>query len=417
MSHTRSAPPTDSGSARSHILQVVPYFYPAWSYGGIPRLAYGLSRGLVAAGHRVTVLTTDVFDASSRLPAGERMLEGMRVLTMRNLSNRLAYHHQAFLPPALLNLERVLDLGLEAGGRPDIIHLHGHRHLLNNAAVLYAQRHGIPVVMTPNGTLPAIERKLGAKRAFDVLLGQRVLDAVSTFIAVSRAEVAQLRNAGIHANRINVIANGIDLEEFQPLPARGGFKARWQISGKMVLYLGKLTPRKGVDHLVQAMAQLPEGLATLVIAGNDMGVEGELRALVASLGLQARVHFVGLLTGEERLAALADADVLAYPSSHEIFGLVPFEGLLAGAPVVVGDDCGCGELVHAARAGVLTPYGNPRALALALQGLLEEPARGQQMVERGRRFIQSHLSWSHIIPKTVAVYEAVQRMQQERKVR
>lgn len=394
----------EDGLKPLHLLQIVPYFYPAWAYGGIPRLAYGLSRGLIRLGHRVTVITTDAFDATHRLPDRQRVREheGMRILTLPNLSNRLAYHHQGFLPLGLLRtLEEM------KAEKPDLIHLHGHRHLLNSGATRLAQQLEVPLVMTPHGTLPAIERKLGLKRVFDQLLGQRVVDAVNMFVAVTRAEVAQLRQAQIEAERIAVIPNGLDLGEFERLPPKGRLKARLGIEGPMTLYLGKLTPRKGVDHLIRAMALLPESLGPLVIAGNDMGVEAELRRLVESLQLGARVKFVGLVTGEARLEALADADVLAYPSSLEIFGLVPFEGLMMGAPVVVGDDCGCGELVNQARAGVTVPFANPQALAIALRGLLEDRKRAEAMVARGQQFIRANLTWERVVPKTVEVYRGL----------
>jgi glycosyltransferase involved in cell wall biosynthesis len=389
-----------------HILHIVPYFYPAWAYGGIPRLAYGLSRALIDLGHRVTVLTTDVYDSSSRLPGGtrDRDLGGIRVLTLPNLSNRLAYRHQAFLP---LGTARAFDR-IEADP-PDVLHLHGHRHLLNNAALRYARARSIPYVLTPNGTLPPIERKVLIKQVFDRWLGGPVVAGAHTIIAVSRAEIAQIRAAGVPASRIALIPNGIDLAEFDPLPAPGTFRSAFGIDGRMVLYLGKLTPRKGVDHLIDAFAGIDRPDVTLVIAGNDMGIEPALRARVEALGARARVRFVGLLTGAQRLAALADAEVLAYPSTLEIFGLVPFEGLLAGAPAVVGDDCGCGELVEAARAGLLVRYGDVRALTVALRQLLDDPARRAEMVERGRRFIRAHMGWQRVAPATVAVYRGALR--------
>ncbi|NOY27314.1 MAG: hypothetical protein GXP62_15710 [Oligoflexia bacterium] len=112
-----------------HILQVSPYFPPTWAYGGIPRIVDGLSRALVAAGAQVTVLTTDAFDSQRRctLPA-VRDHHGVRVLTVRNLSNRLAHSHQLFLP-------RGVGAALQALDGVDILHLHGHRHLLNNRAL------------------------------------------------------------------------------------------------------------------------------------------------------------------------------------------------------------------------------------------------------------------------------------------
>jgi len=327
-------------------------------------------------------------------------LFGVSVRRLPNLSNRLAYDHQLFLP---MGLRAAAD---DAVSRADIVHLHGHWHLLNNAAVSAARARGIPVVMTPNGTLLPHERKERVKRVWDAVLGRRVLENVDRWIAVSKAEITQFRATGIEAQEIDLVHNGLDLAEFEELPARGSFRAARELGERpLVLYLGKLTPRKGVDHLVEAMAQLKNQDAVLVIAGNDMGVQGPLERRVSDLGLNSRVRFLGLVTGPERLAALADADVLVYPSTREIFGLVPFEGLLCGTPAVVTDDCGCGELVADARAGELVRYGDPKALARALDGLLADPRRRAAMVARGRRFIEKHFTWDRIGLQTERVYE------------
>jgi glycosyltransferase involved in cell wall biosynthesis len=386
------------------ILMVVPYFYPAWAYGGIPRLAYGLGRALIERGHQVTVVTTDALDASSRSPAGRDEIGGLVVHRLRNLSNRLAYDHQLFLPRGAAAL---LQREVEAA---DVVHLHGYWHLLNNAALAALRRSPRPLVMTPNGTLPILERKQGVKKVWDALLGRPVCRAVDRWIAVSRAEVNQFARAGLAQRDVHLIYNGLDLGEFEALPSPGTFRRSQNLEEvPLVLYLGKLTPRKGVDHLVEAMARLRSSSATLVVAGNDMGVGDALMGLSERLGLGSRVRFVGLLTGEQRLAALADADLLVYPSTDEIFGLVPFEGLLCGTPAVVSDDCGCGELVAKARAGELVRYGQPDALARAIDGLLEDEGRRRRMVARGREFIASHFAWSRIALQTEAVYNSALR--------
>ena len=386
------------------ILMVVPYFYPAWAYGGIPRLAYGLGRALIERGHEVTVVTTDALDRTSRSSAGREEIEGLVVYRLPNLSNRLAYDHQLFLPrgaAALLRRE------VEAA---DVIHLHGFWHLLNNATVSALKGHSRPVVMTPNGTLPILERKQGIKRVWDAVLGRPVRKAVDRWIAVSRSEVNQFARAGIGQEKVQLIFNGLDLGEFEALPESGQFRSSQNLGdAPLVLYLGKLTPRKGVDHLVEAMARLQTSGATLVVAGNDMGVGAAMMRRSERLGLGTRVRFVGLLTGDERLAALADADLLVYPSTDEIFGLVPFEGLLCGTPAVVSDDCGCGELVAKARAGELVRYGRPDALARAIDGLLTDEARRRRMVARGKEFVSSHFGWSRIALQTEAVYKSALR--------
>jgi glycosyltransferase involved in cell wall biosynthesis len=389
------------------VLHVVPYFYPAWAYGGIPRLVYGLARQQVRMGHRVTVVTTDALDEQRRTHTmgWEAEPTGMRVERFRNLSNELAYQHQLFLPTGA---GRFL---ASAAREHDVIHLHGHRHLLNNLAIREARRHDIPVVMTPNGTLPILERKQTAKRVWDLLVGDAVLKRCDMFIAVSRAEVAQFRQAGIGADRIHLVPNGIELEEFEARPERGSFRARIGIGeAPMVLYLGKITPRKGVAHLLDAFAQVGQKDAHLVVAGNDMtGEMSGLRSRRDDLDLEGRVHFVGLLVGPDRLRVLADADVLVYPSVHEIFGLVPFEGLLSGTPVVVSGDCGCGELVARAGAGFLVPFGDASALARHIDTLLGDRFVGSMMVDRGRAYIERHFAWPEVAGKTDEVYDAARR--------
>ena len=375
-------------------------------------MVYGLARQQVRMGHRVTVVTTDALDDQRRTHAMgfEAEPTGMRVERFRNLSNALAYQHQLFLPAGA---GRFL---AHAARSHDVIHLHGHRHLLNNLAIREARRHDIPVVMTPNGTLPILERKQTAKRIWDLVVGDAVIRRCDMFIAVSRAEVAQFRKAGIGADRIHMVPNGIELEEFEPSPERGAFRARLGIGdAPLVLYLGKITPRKGVSHLLDAFAEVNHQNAHLVIAGNDMTGEMEgLHRRQQDLGLGDRVHFVGLLVGPDRLRVLADADVLVYPSVHEIFGLVPFEGLLSGTPVVVSGDCGCGELVARAGAGFLVPFGDASALARHIDTLLGDRFVGSMMVDRGRAYIERHFAWPEVASKTDAVYDAARKRRRAR---
>jgi glycosyltransferase involved in cell wall biosynthesis len=387
------------------VLTVVPYFFPAWAYGGIPRLAYGLSRALQQRGHQVRVITTDALDQTDRLPYGEANVEGLHVFRFRNLSNRLAYEHQLFLPLGARNVLR------KSVAEADVVHLHGYWHLLNNAAVSAARELNRPVVLTPNGTLLPHERKTRIKAAWHQLFGKAVLEGVDRFIAVSRAELNQFHRAGLDPDRVDMVHNGLELAEFETLPERGTFRRAHGIGERpVVLYLGKLTPRKGVHHLVGAMARLRDLDPVLVIAGNDMaGVRDGLEELARGLDLTRSVRFVGLLTGPERLAALSDADVLVYPSTEEIFGLVPFEGMMCGTPAVVTDDCGCGELVAQARAGVLVRYGDEAMLAASLRSLLADPIRRKRMVARGRKFIEKHFAWGTIAAQTEAVYRKAQR--------
>jgi len=345
----------------------------------------------------VTVLTTDAFDGARRADVPpERDHEGVRVRTVRNLSNRLAYSQQLFLPRGVA---RALD------GLPpiDVIHLHGHRHLLNNAALRAAPE--IPYALTANGTLRRHEKKIGLKGVWDLTISGGIPRGAARCVAVSAADVGDHLRAGISAERVARIPNGLDLAEFEPLPPRGGFRRAHGLGERpLVAYLGQLSPRKGVGHLVEAFAGNPPGGAVLVIAGNDMGAADAIRGQAAG---NPAVRMVGLLEGRDRLGLLADADVLVYASTAEIFGLVPWEGLLCGAPVVVADDCGCGELIAEAGAGLLVRYGDVAGLRARIDTLLRDRVVARAMVGRGRRYIHERLGFPRVADLPEAMYREI----------
>jgi len=384
-----------------HVLQIAPYFPPTWAFGGIPRVVDGLSRALVERKVRVSVLTTDVLGPGERVQLPRvREHHGVVVGTARNLSNRLAMRHQLFLP---LDAERVLEAMLAKRPPVDVVHLHGHRHLLNNVALRWARRSGVPFVLTANGTLRRHERKVGVKVLWDLAIAGHIPAAASRCVAVSAADAADHVRAGIAPERVVRIPNGLDLAEFSPLPERGDFRRRYGLgSGPIVAYLGQVSPRKGVDRLVEAFAGGGPRGSRLVVAGNDMGGMARARARAGDA-----VHFVGLLPGRERLSLLADADVLVYASTAEVFGLVPFEGLLCGAPVVVADDCGCGEIISEAGAGLLVRYGDVAALRARIATLLSDPVAARAMVQRGRHYIHRHLGFPVVAARHEALYETV----------
>jgi glycosyltransferase involved in cell wall biosynthesis len=354
------------------ILHVTPYAGDAWAYGGIPRLLQTITQGLARRGHQVTVCTTDACDGSTRLTRSASGTTGgpgnIDLQVFPNLSNALAYHLQFFIP-----------LGFEAYLRRfarsfDVAHLHACRNLPGVIAAYHLRRAGVPYLMAPNGTAPRIERRQMAKRIFDAIEGGRTLRGATRVLAVSQAERAQLSACGVDGRAVRVIPNPIALDEFAvPIP-NGRFRQRFALpAGPLVLFLGRLTPRKRLDVIAHAMARLRHTEASLVIAGNDMGAGAATQSLVRALGLEERAFFTGLLRGRERLEALVDADVMVYPSAHEIFGLAPLESLVAGTPVVVADDSGCGEIVGATGGGRVVPLGDAHALADAIDAVLDDP--------------------------------------------
>ena len=360
------------------VLHITPYGADAWSYGGIPRVADTLTRSLVQRGHDVTLCATDACSRTSRLrPSSEPRwylrpwndsdpTTGVTTHIFPNLSNGLAYHWQLFTPVGLAGFVR------RHAARFDVAHLHAYRNLPGVIAARELRRQRVPFILAPNGTAPRIERRRLLKRAFDGLGGDIVLRHASRVLAVTQSERGQLLKLGVADHRICVVPNPIDVDEFREPVQRGAFRRRVGIdSAPIVMFLGKLTPRKRTNVLVEAFARLGRPSARLVIAGNDMGSATQTQALADARGIRPQCLFTGLLTGRARMEALTDADVVVYPSAHEVFGLVPLESLMCGTPVIVADDCGCGEIIRETGGGDVTPVGDGGQLAAALGGMLD----------------------------------------------
>src|SRR5262249_3172646 len=158
------------------VLHVTPYSAEAWGYGGIPRLADSLPRGLARRGHEVTVCATDACDSSTRLHSNDvraryrasppaRTPDGGVLRAFPNVSNRLAYQTQLFIPIGLGKYLR------RSAGTFDVAHLHACRNLPGAIAARHLRKAGVPYVLAPNGTALRLERRLFAKRVFDVAVG------------------------------------------------------------------------------------------------------------------------------------------------------------------------------------------------------------------------------------------------------
>jgi glycosyltransferase involved in cell wall biosynthesis len=370
------------------ILHVVPYYAEAWAYGGIPRLATTITRALTRRGHHVTVCTTDVRDQHARTASRPDRVGGVDVRVFPNVSNALAYHLQFFTPIGLRSFLR------SSAHTFDVAHIHACHNLPGAFAADALSRARVPYVVQPNGTALPIERRIAAKRLFARTVGRRVLARAARVIAVSDAERAQLLTLGVADWRIATIPNPIDESEFETPP--DGFDCRSRVApdgGPLVVYLGKLTPRKGVEDLVRAFARAGTANATLLIAGNDMGSGSRVARLVERMGLGRRVSLSGLLAGPARLDALAAADVVVYPSRDEVFGLVPLEALLCGAPVIVCGDSGCGEVISTVGGGLIVPHGDVCALTDAMDAILarrdEWRTRARSAADTVRRLYSS----------------------------
>lgn len=374
------------------ILQVISYFTP--KRGGDVNICYNLSKELSKLGHEVTIVTTDFeYDLNYA-----RSLKDVEVIPFRRVANLGLFLYTPHLGGWLRsNISRY-----------DVIHLHNFRSYQSAIVCKYAKEFNVPYIIQPHGTLPRIIERKNLKQLYDIVWGNDIRRHASKLIAVSRSEAEQFRQAGVSEEKISLIPNGVDHASFTALPLMGQFREQYGIHEKhIILYVGRIHKIKGIDFLIRAFNSFIQTWTgddvTLIIVGPDGGYQSVLEGLVEQLGLSDKVRFIGFMS--PLAAAYQDADVLVYPSTYEIFGLVPFEALLCGTPVIVTDDCGCGELIKEAECGYLAHYGDVAGLAEALRFALEHPDVNKRMVEAGRRYIEEHLAWESVARQVAAVYE------------
>jgi glycosyltransferase involved in cell wall biosynthesis len=383
------------------ILQVIPYFYPAWSYGGTLASTFSMCKELIKRGHEVTVFTTDVLDARNRIKETREIVDGIEIMRFRNLNNYMAFHHRIFLSQGMIkkmknNLNKF-----------DIVHLNEYRTLQNVFAHHYALKYDIPYVVQTHGSLINVIAKQKLKSLFDVLGGHTLLQDASRLIAVAPLEVEQYKSQGVSEEKIDIVPNGIDLAEFKHLPPKGIFKQKYGLkeNNQIILFLGRVHKIKGIDLLISAFAGLAGDFddARLVIAGPDDGYLPALKSLVAELGLEQKILFTGPLFGEQKLAAYVDADVYALTSSNEIFGVSVLEALACGTPVVVTDRCGIADIIKD-KVGLVVPY-ETAPLKEALCQLLEDDKKRQQYGRDGKALVRGNYGWLVIAEQMERVYK------------
>jgi len=384
------------------ILQVIPYFIPAWGYGGPPAIVYNLSKELVHGGHQVVVYTTDTLNASDRIKETEETIDGIKVRRFRNVSNSIAYKHHLFLSPGMLFAAR------KELPSFDIIHVYEYRTFQNVLVHHYTKKYDIPYVSQADGSLETIFRKQRLKKTFDLFFGHRIIRDASKLIAITHAEVEQYKELGAEDSKIVYIPNSIDFSEYEQLPRKGTFRGKYGITKeKIILFLGRIHKIKGLDILLEAVAApIKEGQKIrLVIAGPDYGYLDRLKKLAEKLRIDDRITFTGFIFGATKLAAYVDADVYVLPSIYETFPITVLEACACATPVIVTDRCQIADLVRG-NVGFVVPYDKDR-LQDAILNMLTDKQLRMKFGERGRILVRERYNCSRRAEQIEAVYREV----------
>jgi glycosyltransferase involved in cell wall biosynthesis len=386
------------------IIHSIPYFVPAWDYGGPLRSCYHISKELARKGHDVSVYTTDSLNGHERITQLYEIIDGIKVKRFKNINNTLSYRYNISTPIGLVRCPNDFS-------DSDIVHMHEYRTLQNILIRRHAKNNNVPYILQARGSLTTFFHKNLLKKTFDRLWGYKILQDAARVIALTTSEAEECKIMGVPDDKIEIVPNGIELDEFEHLPPKGQFRSRYALdeSIKIILYLGRIHQIKGLDLLVKAFTRSIKEMdrVKLVITGPDDGFLGVLEKLVRELAIEEKVLLTGPLHGEERLTAYVDADVYILPSFYEAFGLTVLEAMACGKPVIVTDRCGLADVVNN-ETGLVVPY-DEEPLSQALIKLLSDEHLRQEFGASGKLLVREKFNWERITEQLERIYEQVLR--------
>jgi glycosyltransferase involved in cell wall biosynthesis len=364
------------------ILQTPPRLYPY--IGGVETVVLGLSRALVELGHEVTVICADEPRGSSSEWPG---------LKVRRL----------WFPAKIANTNITPALPLHLLKQPfDVVHTHLPTPWMADWSALIGRARGKGVVITcyndivGSGFSAAVARLYASTfLPLTLTLAHRVV--VNSDDALDRPGLIR----GLPDQKVRVVPNGVDANQFRPKPDRRG-------AGTIgfLAVLDEFHRYKGLDVLLRAARQIIDRGCPIKLAIGGAGtLSHEYEQLARDLGLNGRVDFLGRVDDVTDFYNACEVFVLPTTDrQQEGFGLVALEAMACGVPVIVTEAAGIAGLVKDFQAGVVVPPGDPASLAGAIEDLITTPARAHQLGQNGRRAVETDLNWMAIARRYEGVY-------------
>jgi glycosyltransferase involved in cell wall biosynthesis len=389
------------------VLMVVQSYFPFQDRGGPVVKVRALAQGLAQRGHAVTVLTADL--GLRKMPGLGMSFEscewgycaeenGVKAVYLPTL----AHYRALTVNPGVVRFCRSFLRQF------DLVHFYGLYDLLGPGVSYFCRDYGVPYLIEPMGMFRPIDRGFELKRMWHRSLGSTYWDHAAQIVATSEMEQQELLADGVQSKKLVIRYNGIDRKMFDSLPERGSFRKKWGIgeAEPLLLFLGRLIPRKGADILIDAFAKACPQAGRLVIAGpeGEAGYANFLSKRAREAGIESRVMFTGPLYDEAKAAALADADIFVLPSKYENFANSAAEAMACGIPVIITDTCGIRSLVEGRAGLVISAELQP--LVAAISTLIHDRALYEKF-QRGSRAVAAELGWDRLSEQMEGYYARV----------
>ena len=381
------------------ILIVTPYL--GSTYGGTSKVVTEIVQGLGSVGITVDLITTN----ANGLDKLEVPLNTWIIEKNYRVKYFPCWHRNDFIiSPSLINwlFNNITNY--------NIVHTHTIFSPLISLINWACQYHKIPYIMTTHGMLDpwALSYKARKKLFYYNLFEKPALQQASAIQVLASSEAQQLKSLGFQHSIL--VPNGIHQQQFETLSDSEVFYQKFPgtRNKKLILFLGRIDPKKGLDILAPAFAKVhslfPE--THLIVAGPDsIGFLPTVKNYFTEAGCLDAVTFTGMVKGSLKYAALAAASLYVSPSHSEGFSMSVLEGMASALPSVITTACNFPEAATAKAAYVVDV--NADVIADALIKYLNNPQQAKEIGDRARQFIFDNYTWKQSAKKLSQVYEDI----------
>ena len=381
------------------ILIFTPYI--GSNYGGLSKAVKEIAEGLGSQAIKVDLITTDANNLE-KIPIRVNQWIDEQDYRIRYFT---CWHRQDFIISlSLINwlIQHIADY--------DIVHTNTVFAPIILLVHWLCQWQKIPYVMTPHGMLEpwALSYKGWKKQLYYNIFEKPALQKASAIQVIANVEASNIKSLGFQ--HFVVVPNGVHRQEFQNLTDPKVFYKQFPVTKNktLILFLGRIDPKKGLDLLAPAFAKVHAKFPQthLVIAGPDnIGFMTTVQSYFREAKCLDAVTFTGMLTGELKYAALAAANLYVAPSYSEGFSMSVLEGMASALPCVITTGCNFPEAAIARAAQVVDI--NADAIANALIEYLINPQQAKEIGDRAHDFILQNYTWDCAANKLIQVYNAI----------
>ena len=386
-----------------NILHVTPSYYPATQFGGPIQSVHQLNRALIAQGVSVEVYTTNAgLESMPEFQSSKwQVIEGVKV----KFFPYYGYVHYNFSPQLLISL-------FQSVKKYKLVHITAVWNFPVLAASLACQWYKVPYVISPRGTIypETIALKSSRlKRLYYWLFARNCLKHAKAIHYTAQDERDKVTQHLGLTNPAWVIPNGIDLKHFNQAYEINALTSYFPLLNNRpyLLFLGRISRKKGLDIFIEAFAQLSDiyvNLMLVIVGPDEEGYRREVERLVDRYQLRQRVIFTGILEDEKKLAAYRSAVMFVLPSYSENFGMSVVEAMACNTPVVISDQVGIHQDIEANQAGIVV-HTNAQSLATGIRTLLEDPHKREEISKNGSHMVQMYYSIQQVAQHFTKAYD------------